>query len=119
MSSKTLFSDAYASLLPLFAYQEIKKERSLVCLSSDLPVVLAFLKNHVGFQYSILSCVSGVDFLGEKFRFMISYDLLSTVLNTRLRLKLFVNEVTTVPSSVPVYPNANWWEREIWDLFGI
>jgi len=36
-----------------------------------------------------------------------------------LRVKVFVNEITSVPSIVPIYINANWWEREIWDLYGI
>ena len=77
------------------------------------------LKNHIGYQYKLLSCISGVDFLLKKYRFAVVYDLLSLTFNTRMRVKIFVNEITFVTSSVNVFINANWWEREIWDLFGI
>jgi NADH dehydrogenase (ubiquinone) Fe-S protein 3 len=77
------------------------------------------LKQHIGYQYNLLTCISGVDFLGKEYRFSVVYDLLSLNYNTRLKVKLFVNEVTTVPSVINVFINANWWEREIWDLYGI
>ena len=47
------------------------------------------------------------------------YDLLSLTYNSRLRLKVFTNELQSLPSSVKIFINANWWEREIWDLYGI
>ena len=72
-----------------------------------------------GYQYHLLSSISGVDFLGKDYRFSVVYDLLSLTYNSRLRVKVFVNEVTSVPSVVPLYINANWWEREVWDMFGI
>jgi NADH/F420H2 dehydrogenase subunit C len=67
----------------------------------------------------MLSCISGVDFLGKDYRFSVVYDLLSLTFNTRLRVKVFVNEVTSVPSCVDTFINANWWEREVWDMYGI
>jgi NADH-quinone oxidoreductase subunit C len=67
----------------------------------------------------MLTCISGVDFLDKTYRFCVVYDLLSLTYNSRLRVKVFVNEITSVPSSVNVFINANWWEREIWDLYGI
>ena len=45
--------------------------------------------------------------------------MLSLTFNSRIRIKLFVNEVTPIDSIVPLFRNANWWEREIWDFFGI
>jgi NADH:ubiquinone oxidoreductase subunit C len=45
--------------------------------------------------------------------------LLSLVFNNRIRVKTYVNEITPVMSVVPFYPCANWWEREVWDLYGI
>jgi NADH dehydrogenase (ubiquinone) Fe-S protein 3 len=66
-----------------------------------------------------LSCISGVDILNNKYRFSIVYDLLSTVFNSRIRVKIHVNEVTSVDSVVSIYRNANWWEREVWDMYGL
>jgi NADH:ubiquinone oxidoreductase subunit C len=47
------------------------------------------------------------------------YDLLSITYNARIRIKVFINETTSVDSIVEIFQNANWWEREIWDLYGI
>ena len=60
-----------------------------------------------------------MDFLGKDYRFSVVYDLLSLEFNSRLRVKVFTNEVTSLPSCTDVYINANWWEREVWDLYGI
>jgi NADH:ubiquinone oxidoreductase subunit C len=60
-----------------------------------------------------------VDFLTKNYRFSVVYDLLSLTYNSRLRLKVFTNELQSLPSSVKIFINANWWEREIWDLYGI
>jgi len=45
--------------------------------------------------------------------------LLSLVFAQRLRVKAFLNEITPISSVVPVFPCANWWEREVWDMYGI
>jgi NADH:ubiquinone oxidoreductase subunit C len=50
---------------------------------------------------------------------MLSYELLSLNFNSRLRVKTFVNEYALPKSTVSIYVNSNWWEREIWDLFGV
>lgn len=78
---------------------------------------------HIKFQYKILSCISGVDFLGTKintfYRFSVVYDLLSLTYNTRLKIKIFLNELSFLSSSTSIFINSNWWEREIWDMYGI
>jgi len=94
-------------------------EISLVVSNKNILQVLTFLKLHVNYQYNLLSCISGVDFLGHKYRFCVAYDLLSIINNARIRVKVYVNEVTSVHSSVSVYHNANWFEREVWDMYGI
>jgi len=40
-------------------------------------------------------------------------------MNSRIRIKVFVNEITSIDSTVNIFQNANWWEREVWDLYGI
>jgi NADH/F420H2 dehydrogenase subunit C len=106
-------------VFPALAYQRLNNEITLVVSVDKLSCSLNFLKNHVGYYYQLLSCVSGVDFLGKNYRFSVVYDLLSLTHNSRIRVKVFVNEITSVPSCVEIFVNANWWEREVWDLYGI
>jgi NADH dehydrogenase (ubiquinone) Fe-S protein 3 len=113
------FLNDIKSLVPIIANQKIKEENMVVVLPKNLPNLLYFLKNHIAGQYKILSCISGVDFLGKDYRFCVAYDLLSLIYSSRIRVKVFLNEITPVPSVVNIYINANWWEREVWDLFGI
>jgi len=77
------------------------------------------LKNHINYRFSILSCISGVDFIHSKYRFCVVYDLLSLDYNTRIRVKTFLNDSQFVDSITSIFINSNWWEREIWDFFGI
>lgn len=96
-----------------------KDEISIITSNKNLLHVLKYLKQHINCQYAMLTCISGIDLLGLSHRFCIAYDLLSLVNNARMRVKIYANEVTLVNSSVSTYHNANWWEREIWDMFGI
>jgi NADH/F420H2 dehydrogenase subunit C len=105
--------------LPILAYQRFHDEITIVVSVDKLLFCLNFLKYHIGYQYQLLTCVSGVDFLGKNYRFSVVYDLLSLTYSSRIRVKVFVNEITSVPSCVDIFINANWWEREVWDLYGI
>jgi NADH/F420H2 dehydrogenase subunit C len=106
--------------IPLYqCLQHNNDEIGIIISHKDIIQVLNFLKLHINYQFSLLSCISCVDFLGIKYRFCIVYDLLSIVNNARIRVKVYVNEITSINSSVNVYCNANWWEREIWDMYGI
>ena len=106
-------------IIPVLTYQRNLDENSIVVSQDKLLFSLSCLKYHIGYQYNLLTCISAVDFLQKEYRFSVVYDLLSLNYNLRIRVKLFVNEVTTVSSSINVFVNANWWEREIWDLYGI
>jgi NADH/F420H2 dehydrogenase subunit C len=106
-------------IVPTLTYQKVADENSIVVSHDKLILALNVLKLHLGYQYNLLTCISGVDFLGKEYRFSVVYDLLSLTFNSRLRVKVFVNEITSVPSSMEVFINANWWEREIWDLYGV
>jgi len=107
------------NLLPLISHSVVNNERSLNISHKNLIFVLRFLKKHINCQYNLLTCISGIDILDTQYRFGVIYELLSVVFNSRIRVKIFVNEVTLVDSIVPLFKNANWWEREIWDLYGI
>ena len=109
----------FKSIIPYIDYQKYNNENSIVISVDNLLFSLKCLKNHYNFRYSLLSSITGVDLLGSTYRFSVVYDLLSLTYNSRIRVKVFVNEVTSVPSICDNYINANWWEREIWDLYGI
>jgi NADH dehydrogenase (ubiquinone) Fe-S protein 3 len=106
-------------LLPIISYGNKNDEIYCVVSYKNLTTTVKLLKQHINYQYKILSCISGVDFLNSEYRFGIIYDFLSVTYNSRLRLKVFVNEITPVNSIVNIFQNANWWEREIWDMYGV
>jgi len=83
--------------------------------------VCAHLKTAPGFEFDMLSDVSGVDRGPEEEpRFEVNYQLFSTKRFHRLRLKVLVNqEDTHVPTVTTVWRTANWHERETFDMFGI
>jgi len=119
MDLKIKLFEELKEIFPLLVYQRINEEVILIVSTDKLLVSLNILKRHIGYEYQMLTCVSGIDFLGKIYRFCVAYDLLSLTYNSRLRVKVFVNEISSVPSTIYVFVNANWWEREIWDLFGI
>ncbi len=71
------------------------------------------------FQFEVLIDICGVDFPERPERFEVVYHLLSLRTNRRIRVKCTTDEATPVESAIPVYPAANWWEREAYDMYGI
>lgn len=96
------------SIIPYIVYQKYNNENSIVVSVNNLLFSLNCLKNHYNYKYSLLSCITGIDLLGSNYRFSVVYDLLSLTYNSRIRVKVFVNEVTSVPSLCDNYINANW-----------
>lgn len=84
-----------------------------------LKSILNILKLHFKFNFKSLVFISGVDYPENKNRFKIVYEILSLKFNSRLRLKVSVNEINAVYSIKTVFKSAVWWENEIWDMFGI
>lgn len=115
----SLFGTYLYKILPLNAVLVTSNEMTLVTSPFYLSFSLRFLRYHVNTQYKVLSTVSGADFPEKRSRFEISYELLSIKFNGRARLKLFVKEFGFLQSAVAIFDNANWCEREIWDLFGV
>jgi NADH dehydrogenase (ubiquinone) Fe-S protein 3 len=77
------------------------------------------LKKHANYLFDLLSCISGVDLMESDYRYSVVYDLLSIKYNARVRLKVFLNELAELDSLSSVFINSDWWEREIWDMYGI
>jgi NADH dehydrogenase (ubiquinone) Fe-S protein 3 len=108
-----------SGMLPILYCQLVKDELVISSTNSNTNFCLYFLKNHSSYRLKLLSCISGVDLFSKRYRFCVSYDLLSLKNNFRIRVKTFTDEVEPLTSSISIFINANWWEREIWDLFGI
>lgn len=81
--------------------------------------LMTFLRDDESCQFHQLIDVCGVDYPARSLRFDVVYQLLSTYLNQRIRVKTQTDEVTPVPSVVSVFSSAGWFEREAWDLYGI
>lgn len=106
-------------IMPIFVYVCYESEVVLQTSIHYLHITLFCLKHHLNYQYKLLSCISGVDNIFSKYRFSVVYEMLSVIFSSRIRIKINLNEITAVPSIVNIFINANWWEREIWDLFGL
>jgi len=87
--------------------------------AADIVAVLTFLRDDEQCLFWCLVDICGVDYPKRARRFDVVYHLLSPRRNLRIRIKVATDEVTPVPSVVAVYPGANWFEREAYDLFGI
>ncbi|HTU45259.1 MAG TPA: NADH-quinone oxidoreductase subunit C [Bryobacteraceae bacterium] len=89
----------------------------LTISQTQILLVCRFLKESLGFER--ISAITGVDWWPREPRFEVVYFLHSLRHNARLRLNLWVNENESVDSVCPVWRGANWYEREVFDLFGI
>lgn len=98
---------------------EFRGELTLVVKKEDIVPVCRFLRDDPELSYNFLSDLTAVDRLGRELRFDVIYHLYSLDKNHRVRLKVKAGESEAVPSVTSVWNNANWFEREVFDLFGI
>lgn len=85
----------------------------------DIVAVLTKLRDDPRCLFQVLIDICGVDWPARPERFDIVYHLLSPRLNQRIRVKVTTDEDTPVPSAIGVFPAANWFEREAYDMYGI
>jgi NADH-quinone oxidoreductase subunit C len=81
--------------------------------------LLTYLRDDEDMLFSQLMDVSGVDYPEKLRRFEVVYHLLSLKHNQRVRVKVLTDEVTPVPSVTSVFSSAGWFEREVWDMYGV
>jgi NADH-quinone oxidoreductase subunit C len=99
---------------------EFRGELTIVLAREHLQRAAEYLRAQAGLQFDFLSDISAVDRFPIEPRFEVNYHLLSISLRQTLRLRVWVSGKDPVVSTViPVWPTANWHEREIFDLFGI
>ena len=99
---------------------EFRGEVTIVVPREQLQRAAEYLRAEPGLQFDFLSDISGVDRFPMEPRFEVNYHLLSLPLRQILRLRVWVSgKDPAVSTVIPVWPTANWHEREIFDLFGI
>ena len=96
-----------------------KNEISMLIKKEDLVSTLMFLKDNPSISMESLIDITAIDYPGNEKRFTLVYNLLSVSKNFRIKVKTKTNENNPVCSVTEVFPCANWYEREVWDLFGI
>jgi len=94
-------------------------ELTLVVAAEHLLSVVKFLRDDPRCQFHNLIDICGVDYPARDMRFDVVIHLQSLTLNHRIRIKVRTDETTAVPSLVDLFPSANWYEREAFDLYGI
>jgi len=111
-----------ASCLPKYV-QQVQfaggDELELLIHPSGVLPVLSFLKGHHSAQFTNFIFAAGVDVPTRKYRFEVVYSLLSIRYNARVRVRTYTDEVVPLDSATPVFSGAEWYEREIYDMYGV
>ncbi len=94
-------------------------ELTVLVPAKDIVRVIAFLRDDPECRFVSFIDLCGADYPGREKRFDVVYHLLSPHHNRRIRVKTETDETTPVPSIIAVFPAANWYEREAYDLYGI
>jgi NADH-quinone oxidoreductase subunit C len=107
----------------------IEEVRMPVEYPTDVPIVyvkkesiigvLSFMKTEGGLEYGFLADMTATDETPEEHRFEVVYNLFSHTTKARIRVKVRLREGEELATAIPIWPGANWAEREIWDMFGI
>lgn len=109
------------SCLPKYVQQFSvwKDELAIHIPPSGVIPVMSFLKYHTAAEFTQVSDITAVDYPSKDQRFEVVYNLLSVRHNSRIRVKTYADEATPVPSVTGLYDGALWFEREVYDLFGV
>ena len=94
-------------------------ELTLTVRTDQISAVITFLRDDPRCRFTTLIDICGVDYPERHKRFDVVFHLLSRHLNRRIRIKLATDEETPVPSIASIFPCADWFEREAFDMYGI
>ena len=94
-------------------------ELNVTVEAPEIVRILRYLRDDPECQFTILIDICGVDYPNRTRRFDVVYHLLSIAKNRRIRVKTETDETTPVPSVIPVFPVADWFEREAFDMYGV
>ncbi|BAE57062.1 NDUFS3/30 kDa subunit of NADH-ubiquinone oxidoreductase [Aspergillus flavus] len=109
------------SCLPKYVQQFTvwKDELVIYVPPSGVVPLMSFLKYHTAAEFTQISDITAVDFPTKDQRFEVVYNLLSVRHNSRIRVKTYADEATPVPSVTGLFEGALWYEREVYDMFGV
>ena len=94
-------------------------ELSIVTSRDNLLALMKLLRDDSNCLFKVMIDVTAADYPERPERFEVVYNLLSISHNQRIRVKTSTDENTPVPSVVPLFNAAGWFEREVWDMFGV
>jgi len=94
-------------------------ELTVTIAASEIVPFVAYLRNDTSCRFTTLVDITAVDWPSRERRFDMVYHFLSMHLNQRIRVKAEVREDELVPSIISEYPSADWYEREVFDMYGI
>jgi NADH-quinone oxidoreductase subunit C len=94
-------------------------ELTVTAEAGGIVQILSVLRDDPGLRFEQLIDICGADYPQRACRFDVVYHLLSLTKNRRVRIKVETDEDTAVPSVTSVYPAADWFEREAFDLYGV
>ncbi|XP_053684633.1 NADH dehydrogenase [ubiquinone] iron-sulfur protein 3, mitochondrial [Sabethes cyaneus] len=121
-SELTDFGKYVAECLPKYV-QKVQltagDELEVLIAPEGVVPVLQFLKDNHLAQFSNLVDIAGMDIPSRQYRFEVIYNILSLRYNARIRVKTYTDELTPIDSCNEVFKAANWYEREIWDMYGV
>jgi NADH-quinone oxidoreductase subunit C len=100
-------------------YTVTHDELTIAANAADIVRVVTFLRDDPGCAFFSFIDVTAVDWPQRERRFDVVYHLLSPTRNQRIRVKIEVDEATPVASIIDVFPGVNWFEREVYDLYGV
>ena len=103
----------------VLAWDVTHDELNVDVTPSNIAGFVEFLKADSSCKFSSLVDITAVDYPGRAKRFDVVYHFLSMYQNQRIRLRVSIREDQMVPSVTDIHPSANWFEREVFDMFGI
>jgi NADH-quinone oxidoreductase subunit C len=103
----------------VLSWEVVHDELTITVALSNIVGFIDFLKTDGACQFNSLVDITAVDYPSRAKRFDVIYHFLSMYQNHRVRIRTLVREEDMVPSIIDVHPSANWFEREIFDMFGL
>lgn len=118
----TRFIESLVTMMPkwVISGEIIGDDASITVRPQYIYEVMTFLRDHINCQFKVLTYVTACDMMtSNDDRFEVIYQLLSIRYNSRLTVKVRTSETNPIESVTALFASASWFEREVWDMFGV